>query len=84
MEDFLKGLVWGAGIGMIVAASVVAKNKKLAAKIRNGMDMAEEKIIEAKEVIEEKLEEDKEKYCDKNGICYDDELKREFSKKSKK
>lgn len=84
MEDFLKGMLWGAGIGLAVGAIAVARNKKLAKKINDGMNMAEEKLEEAKEMIEEKVEENKDKLCETEGVCYDDELKREFSKKSKK
>lgn len=84
MEDFLKGMLWGAGIGLAVGAISVAKNRKLAKKINDGMNMAEEKLVEAKDLIEEKIEDCKEKCDESQEYCCGDELKREFSKKSKK
>ena len=50
MKDFIKGLAFGAVVGMAVGAVVVAKNKKLASKIKEGMSTAEEKLKEAKTI----------------------------------
>lgn len=57
MEEFLKGMGWGLVAGMIVGGIAVAKNKKLANKIKSGLSGASEKFEEAKEMIEEKIEE---------------------------
>lgn len=57
MEEFLKGMGWGLVAGMIVGGIAVAKNKKLANKIKSGLSGATEKFEEAKEMIEEKIEE---------------------------
>lgn len=56
MEDFLKGALIGLTAGMIVGGIVVAKNKKLAGKICQGMKQAETKVQEVKETIEEKMQ----------------------------
>ena len=55
MENFCKGLCLGMVAGAVVAGTIVAKNKEMAAKIRKGLGVAEEKMQEAKEFIEEKL-----------------------------
>lgn len=60
MEDFIKGTLIGLTAGMVVGGIIVAKNKKLAGKICQGMSKAEDKIQEAKETIEEKM---KDKDC---------------------
>ena len=46
MEDFIKGSLMGIAAGMIIGGIVVAKNKKLASKIRDGLNKAEDKIQE--------------------------------------
>lgn len=61
MEDYLKGMLLGVGVGVAVGMIIVAKNKKLAGKISEGVDAAGEKFEEAKEMIEEKIEECKQK-----------------------
>ncbi len=90
MKDFIKGLAFGVVVGMTVGAVIVAKNKKLASKIKEGMSTAEEKLKEAKNNLEEKLGEcdcnaSEEEYCnclDKsdNEINF---LDKEKNKKSK-
>ena len=57
MGECLKGAFFGMAVGFCVGAIVVAKNKKLASKIKSGVDCAETKIEEAKEKIEEKISE---------------------------
>lgn len=89
MENFCKGLIWGGIIGMCVGGVIVAKNKKLAGKIREKMSTAEEKLNEAKDNLVEKLQE-----CDcgdsNNKNCCDDSKMQgtlsestNFNKKSK-
>lgn len=56
MGDFCKGAAFGLMAGMAIGAIVVAKNKKLAGKIKTGMEQAETKICEAKQMIEEKVQ----------------------------
>lgn len=56
MENLCKGMIFGFMAGMVVGAVVVAKNKKLAVKIKDGTEMAETKIEEAKDMIKEKFE----------------------------
>ena len=77
MENFCKGLVFGAVVGMCVGGIVVAKNKKLASKIKEGVCTASEKLEEAKGAIMEKFEEcskrDKKSNCDeKDEKCNDE------------
>ncbi len=60
MENFCKGMLWGVVLGTCVGAIVVAKNKKLSQKLNKGIEIAEEKIIETKEALEEKLN---------DGVC---------------
>ncbi len=60
MENFCKGVVFGMMLGVAVGAVVVAKNKKLAVKIKDGVSQAETKLKEAKDMIEEKIEESQE------------------------
>lgn len=90
MEEFLKGAMLGMVAGVCVGAVIVAKNKKLANKLKNGLTTAEEKLKEAKEDLQEKLE-SKECDCDdydcRNGEfnsknCSNLESK-DFSKKTK-
>ncbi len=57
MENLCKGIFIGLTVGMVVGGIYVAKNKKLATKIRSGLTGASEKFEEAKEMIGEKLEE---------------------------
>ncbi len=57
MEYLFKGLMWGFAAGMVVGGIAVAKNKKLANKIKSGLSGASEKFEEAKEMLEEKIEE---------------------------
>lgn len=64
MENLLKGMLWGFAIGAVVSGIMVAKNKKLARKINEGIDDAEEKIQDMKENIEEKIKESKEQELD--------------------
>ena len=57
MGDYLKGMTLGVGVGIVIGMIIVAKNKKLAGKISEGVDTASKKIQEAKEMIGEKIEE---------------------------
>ncbi len=57
MEKFCTGMGWGLAVGMVVGAIVVAKNRKLAIKIKDGLGTVEEKLEEAKETLAEKLQE---------------------------
>ena len=79
MEHFCKGMLWGVLVGTCVGAIIVAKNKKLSHKLREGLDVTEEKIKETKQVLEEKL-------CDDDSDCDECEGKshnNNFSKKNK-
>ena len=55
MEEFLKGVMLGAVVGACVASVMVAKNRKLSGKIRDGIDIASEKLSEAKETLIDKM-----------------------------
>ena len=55
MECFCKGVIFGMIAGVCVGAIVVAKNKKLSNKISDGVEVAEEKIKEIKEGLEDKF-----------------------------
>ncbi len=68
MENFCKGVTFGLISGMVIAGVIVAKNKKLAGKIRDFAGVAEEKLQEAKEFVEEKIEESK-CDCGSNSSC---------------
>ena len=79
MEHFCKGMLWGALVGTCVGAIVVAKNKKLSHKLREGLEATEDKIKETKQILEEKL-------CDNGCECDENEEKshnNNFSKKNK-
>lgn len=99
MENYCRGAMLGLVSGMVIGGIIVAKHKNLAAKIRKGLGIAEEKMQEAKEFIEEKIEETKMEFSSDNctgGDCYEngcneksnfDKLKdcsnKDFGKKSK-
>ena len=99
MENYCRGAMLGLVSGMVIGGIIVAKHKNLAAKIRKGLGIAEEKMQEAKEFIEEKIEESKMEFSSDNGAagdCYGgcceeksnfDKLKdssnKDFGKKSK-
>lgn len=57
MENFCKGLAWGMLAGVCVGAIVVAKNKKLSNKVKEGVSMAEEKFQEVKNSLDDKISE---------------------------
>ena len=57
MGDFCKGVAYGMVAGVCVGAIIVAKNKKLANQIKSKMQTAETKLMDAKEMIEEKFQE---------------------------
>ena len=78
MENFCRGMCWGIAAGLVVGGIVVAKKKNLASKIRKGLGIAEEKMQEAKEFIEEKADEIK-KECQETGVCGGNESKSNFS-----
>ena len=95
MEDFIKGSLIGIAAGMIIGGVIVAKNKKIAGKIRDGIKKAEEKMQEVKEDLQEKMQDDdcifasntdfKECECDMSGCyCDEPESKKESNKKLKK
>lgn len=69
MENFCKGLTWGLVAGMVAGSIIVAKNKNLSSKIRKGLGIAEEKMQEAKEFVEEKIEETKKEFGCEKGDC---------------
>lgn len=57
MENLCKGAIFGLAAGMIIGGIAVAKNKKLATKIKSYLSGASEKFEEAKEMLDEKIEE---------------------------
>ena len=57
MENFCRGLGFGMVAGIMIGGIVVAKNRKLAGKIRNSLADAEEKMESVKDNIAEKLQE---------------------------
>ena len=75
MENFCKGVLWGVLIGTCVGAVIVAKNKKLSHKLREGLEVTGEKIKETKQMLEEKL-------CD-DECCDEKTQNNNFSKKNK-
>ena len=79
MENFCKGMLWGVLVGTCVGAVIVARNKKLSKKLNQGLDVAEEKIMETKQALEEKLSEDGCGF----GSCDDRSQNNNFSKKNK-
>ena len=95
MENFCKGVILGMVAGACVGAIVVAKNKKLSNKIKEGLVTAEGKIKEIKEGIEDKMNESSGESgscgCGLNSDCYNqretekdiDFPKNNFSKKNK-
>lgn len=81
MEDYLKGAFFGMAVGVCIGAIIVAKNKKLAGKIKEGVEMAEEKVCDAKEMIEEKISEcGQEKNAASQPCECDSDLKNKKSK----
>lgn len=97
MENLCKGVVLGMVVGVCVGGILVAKNKKLANKINQTVSTASDKFQEAKEMIEEKMQEKQEEAncistCDTNNCnCepYKNQFntsvnsEKDFSKKSK-
>ena len=57
MENFCRGVGFGMIAGLIIGGIAVAKNRKLAGKIREGLSNAEDKFEEVKDNIAEKLQE---------------------------
>ena len=53
MGDFLKGAIIGTLAGVCVGAIVVAKNKKLSNKLKEGIDTAVEKFEKIKKGFED-------------------------------
>lgn len=78
MENFCKGVTFGLVTGMVIGGIVVAKNKNFAYKIRKGLGIAEEKMQEAKEFVEEKVEEIKTECKSNNESCGSCEQKMDF------
>lgn len=89
MENFCNGMIWGLAVGAVIGSIVVAKNKKLSSKIRKGLGIAEEKMQEAKDFIDEKVEEIKceckesEDCDDKSDVKFSNGINKELNKKSK-
>ena len=95
MENFCKGVIWGMIAGACIGAVVVAKNKKLSNKIKEGLVTAEGKIKEIKEDLENKMNESSceqgacncisdSDYCSQPETCKATEFsKNNFSKKNK-
>ena len=89
MEDFLKGAMLGMMAGVCVGAIIVAKNKKLASKLKAGITTAEDKLKEVKEDLQERFSNNQ--CCDGDELdchtfeCRNEENSRnkEFSKKNK-
>ena len=79
MENFCKGMLWGVVIGTCVGAVVVAKNKKLSQKLKDGLEVTGDKIKETKQALEEKLNQDDCCY----DSCDDKSQNNNFSKKNK-
>lgn len=95
MENFCKGIIFGMLAGAAIGAVVVAKNKKLSNKLKEGLETAEDKFNEVKSAIQEKINSDdcgcgSEKCspesdncgCGEND-CDCNEPKNNFSKKNK-
>lgn len=57
MGDFCKGAAIGMLAGVAVGAIIVAKNKKLSNKLKQGVDAAEDKFMEVKNSLEDKINE---------------------------
>lgn len=57
MENFCRGMGWGVALGVCIGGIIVAKNRRLANKIKEGLSDMEDKIEEAKDNIAEKLQE---------------------------
>lgn len=79
MKNFCEGILWGMLAGVCVGAVIVSKNKKLSKKIREGLEVTEEKIAETKETLEEKLTDS---ICG-FGSCESKSQNNNFSKKNK-
>ena len=89
MGNFLKGALIGTLAGVCIGAIVVAKNRKLSNKLKEGIVTAEGKIIEIKNSIEDTLNGDTD--CQSSNETGDDNdgqdsesQKNIFSKKNKK
>lgn len=89
MENFCKGVAFGAIFGMCVGGIIVAKNKKLANTIKEKVMTAEDKLQEAKQSLMDKIQSDDDK-CE-NFECGENrqfkeffDEKSNFNKKSKK
>ena len=57
MKEFLIGSLIGSSIGLIVGSVMVARNKKLSKKITEGIDSIEQKMRDAKQKLNKKLDE---------------------------
>ena len=83
MEEFLKGALLGMAVGATVAAVMVAKNKQLSRKIKNGVDGMQEKLAEAKDSLAEKMQECDAFECDDDCDFYMEENKNKIQNKKK-
>ena len=78
MENFCRGACWGMIAGLVIGGIIVAKNRKLANKIKEGLWNAENKIEEVKEGIAEKLQESD---CCFSGDCSNPKDQKNHTKK---
>lgn len=79
MENFCKGMLWGVVVGACIGAVVVAKNKKLSKKLKDGIEITEDKLKETKQALEEKLNQEESCFCS----CDEKSQNNNFSKKNK-
>ena len=79
MEKFCKGMLWGVVVGTCVGAIIVAKNKKLSRKLKDGLEVTGDKIKETKQILEEKLNQDDDCF----DSCDEKFQNNNFSKKNK-
>ena len=66
MGYFCKGVLIGMAAGVCVGAIVVAKNKKLSNKLKEGLVTAEGKIKEIKDNLSDKINEFS---CESSDCC---------------
>ena len=68
MDRIIKGGLICFGLGMVLGAVVVSKNKKLADGIDDATDNLANKFEDAKEMIEDKIQDFKEYSQNKNQV----------------
>ena len=82
MENFCKGVTIGLVSGMLIGGVIVAKNRKLANKIKECVSVTEEKMQEVKDFIEEKIDESKCDCTSSSDCCGSTSQKYDFSQNS--